>query len=121
MAEPDHSPLKGLPDPYRKLVEAVHDYAIFLLDPQGTVVTWNAGAQEIKGYAPGEILGRHFSIFYPAEAKARKWPETELEIAAAKGRLEDEGWRVRKDGTQFWASVVITALVEQGTLRGFAK
>src|SRR4051812_5015687 len=109
-------------DPFRLLVETVLDYAIFLLDPGGRVITWNAGAQTIKGYAPHEIIGRHMSVFYPEEAKARKWPELELQMAAAKGRFEDEGWRVRKDGTLFWANVIITALRdEQGQLRAFAK
>jgi PAS domain S-box-containing protein len=109
-------------DPYRLLVESVLDYAIFLLDPSGRVVSWNAGAQSIKGYAAHEIIGRHFSVFYPEEAKARKWPELELQMAAAKGRFEDEGWRLRKDGSTFWANVIITALKdEQGRLRGFAK
>ena len=114
--------LEGIPDPFRKLVESVNDYAIFLLDPKGHVVSWNPGAQNIKGYEAAEILGRHFSIFYPEEARARRWPDTELEIARAKGRVEDEGWRLRKDGTPFWASVVITALHDDdGNIRGFAK
>src|SRR4051812_21599613 len=109
-------------DPYRLLVESVLDYAIFLLDQAGHVVSWNAGAQSIKGHAAHEIIGRHFSVFYPEEAKARKWPELELQMAAAKGRFEDEGWRLRKDGTAFWANVIITALKDaQGRLRGFAK
>jgi PAS domain S-box-containing protein len=109
-------------DPYRLLVQSVLDYAIFLLDPSGRVVSWNAGAQSIKGYAAHEIIGRHISVFYPEEARARKWPELELQMAAAKGRFEDEGWRLRKDGSPFWANVIITALKdEQGRLRGFAK
>ena len=93
-----------------------------MLDPEGRVVTWNAGAERLKGYAAGEIVGQHFSRFYPPEAVARGWPAEELRRAAAEGRVEDEGWRVRKDGSRFWANVVITALRdESGTLRGFGK
>jgi PAS domain S-box-containing protein len=114
--------IPGLPDPFRRLVESVRDYAIFLLDRTGHVVTWNMGAEHLKGYAAHEIVGRHFSTFYTDEARARKWPEQELEMAAAKGHFEDEGWRVRKDGTLFWANVIITALKDdRGVLRGFAK
>src|SRR6185295_12949327 len=90
--------------------------------PDGRVASWNAGAQRIKGYAPEEIIGRHFSRFYPPEDVAAGKPDRELEIAAAQGRLEDEGWRVRKDGSRFWANVIITALRgPDGALRGFAK
>ncbi|HXT60179.1 MAG TPA: PAS domain S-box protein [Pirellulales bacterium] len=107
---------------FRLLVEGVTDYAIFMLDPEGRIVTWNAGAQRLKGYAADEIVGQHFSRFYPAEAVARGWPAEELRRAASEGRVEDEGWRVRKDGTKFWANVVITALRdENGALLGFAK
>jgi PAS domain S-box-containing protein len=107
---------------FRLIVEGVKDYAIFMLDPTGHVATWNAGAERLKGYAAREIIGRHFSTFYPEEAVARGWPDEELRRAVAEGRFEDEGWRVRKDGTQFWANVVITALRDEaGTLRGFAK
>jgi PAS domain S-box-containing protein len=107
---------------FRLLVDSVRDYAIFILTPEGRVATWNAGAQAIKGYAAHEIIGEHFSRFYEAEAIARGWPEHELGIAKAEGRFEDEGWRVRKDGTKFWASVIITALfAPDGELRGFAK
>src|SRR3954469_16478569 len=114
--------IPGLPDPFRRLVESVRDYAIFLLDTTGHILSWNAGAEHLKGYAAPEIVGRHFSVFYPEEARARKWPEQELEMAMAQGRFEDEGWRVRKDGTLFWANVIITALKDdRGTLRGFAK
>jgi PAS domain S-box-containing protein len=114
--------IPGLPDPFRRLVESVRDYAIFLLDPTGHIVSWNAGAEHLKGYSAPEIVGRHFSTFYTDEARGRKWPEQELEMAAAQGRFEDEGWRVRKDGTLFWANVIITALKDdRGTLRGFAK
>jgi PAS domain S-box-containing protein len=107
---------------FRLVVEAVRDYAIFMLDPQGTVVSWNAGAERFKGYRAEEIIGQHFSRFYPEEDKARSWPQQELAHAATHGVAKDEGWRVRKDGTRFWASVVITALRdEQGRLRGFSK
>jgi len=109
-------------DLYRILVESVEDYAIFALDPTGHIVSWNPGAHRFKGYTASEIIGRHFSIFYPAEDLLARKPETELKIAASVGRLEDEGWRVRKDGTQFWANVVITALhAPDGELIGFAK
>src|SRR3954466_13495855 len=104
------------------LVETVADYAIFALDPNGYVVSWNPGAQRFKGYTAPEIIGKHFSVFYPPEDLAVNKPQIELEIAAEVGRLEDEGWRVRKDGTQFWANVIITALRgADGELVGFAK
>ncbi len=107
---------------FQLLVSSVRDYAIFMLDPQGNVASWNSGAQLIKGYRPEEIIGRHFSTFYPEEDKRNGKPERELEIAKEQGSVEDEGWRVRKDGTQFWAFVVITAVYDShGTLRGFAK
>jgi PAS domain S-box-containing protein len=107
---------------FRLLVEGTRDYAIFLLDPGGNVVSWNPGAERIKGYRADEIIGRHFSCFYPPEAVAARWPEHELERAAAEGRFEDEGWRVRKDGSKFWANVVITALRDEaGNLQGFSK
>ena len=98
------------PDLYRALVETVRDYAIFVLDPEGCVLTWNLGAQALKGYTKEEIIGKHFSTFYPPEAVESRWPERELELAEKEGRFTDEGWRVRKDGTTFWASVTITAL-----------
>ena len=98
------------------------DYAIFMLDPGGHIISWNEGAQRLKGYAESDIVGQHFSIFYPQAARDSKWPEYELEVAAREGRFEDEGWRVRKDGSQFWANVVITAMRDaSGELRGFAK
>ena len=104
------------------LVETVDDYAIFALDPNGFVVSWNPGAQRFKGYTAAEIIGRHFSVFYPEEDLAARKPQIELEIAQSVGRLEDEGWRVRKDGSRFWANVVITALRSpDGELVGFAK
>jgi PAS domain S-box-containing protein len=107
---------------FRLLVEGVRDYAIFLLDPHGRIATWNAGAERIKGYPAHEIIGQHFSRFYPPEALARDWPAEELRRATVDGRFEDEGWRVRKDGTRFWANVVITAIRDpQGELFGFAK
>jgi len=107
---------------FRLLVASVKDYAIFLLDPEGHITTWNAGAQRIKGYAPEEIIGRHFSAFYPEEDRRDQKPERELEIAKQYGSVEDEGWRIRKDGTRFWANVIITAVHdEHGKLRGFAK
>ncbi len=107
---------------FRHMVEGVQDYAIFMLDPHGNVATWNAGAERIKQYKAEEIIGQHFSKFYPQEALDRGWPAHELMVAAAEGRFEDEGWRVRKDGSQFWANVVITAITDgQGRLLGFTK
>jgi len=107
---------------FRLLVDSVQDYAIFLLDAGGNVATWNDGARNIKGYEPEEIVGRHFSAFYPPEDIARGKPQRELEMAARTGRVEDEGWRIRKDSTRFWANVVITALHDtHGNLIGFAK
>ena len=107
---------------FRLLVENVRDYAIFMLDTEGNVSTWNAGAKLIKGYEAEEIIGRHFSAFYPDDVVASGWPARELELALAEGRVQDEGWRVRKDGSRFWASVTITALFEpDGAHLGFAK
>jgi PAS domain S-box-containing protein len=107
---------------FRLLVEGVKDYAIFLLDPNGSILTWNAGAQHLKQYAPEEIIGKHFSVFYPPEDLACDKPAFELRETVREGRFEDEGFRVRKDGTRFWANVVLTALRdESGELRGFAK
>ncbi|HKN54604.1 MAG TPA: PAS domain S-box protein, partial [Amycolatopsis sp.] len=107
---------------FRLLVQGVLDYAIFMLDPAGNISSWNAGAKRIKGWSADEIIGQHFSVFYPPEDVAAGKPAWELEVAVAEGRLEDEGWRVRKDGTRFWANVVITALWDDnGELRGFAK
>jgi rsbT co-antagonist protein RsbR len=106
----------------RLLVESISDYAIITLDTQGLVTSWNRGAERIKGYRPGEIIGRHFSCFYLQDKIEAGFPEQELEIAATKGQFEDEGWRVRKDGSRFWANVVVTALRDQsGTLLGFGK
>jgi PAS domain S-box-containing protein len=104
------------------LIDSVRDYAIFVLDPEGRVLTWNPGAQALKGYTREEIIGQHFSKFYPDEAVQSGWPTRELQLAEKEGRFSDEGWRLRKDGTTFWASVVITALrSEDGKLAGFAK
>src|SRR5688572_3364283 len=107
---------------FRLLVDGVTDYAIFMLDPQGFVASWSAGAEKIKGYAADEIIGRHFSVFYPKELVERGWPQEELALTLRLGRFEDEGWRLRKDGTRFWANVVITALYDDmGRHRGFSK
>jgi PAS domain S-box-containing protein len=109
-------------DPFRVLVETVKDYAIFMLDRDGRVRSWNLGAQIIKGYAPSEIIGRPISLFYTPEDRQSDLPRRLLEQAAHAGRVEDEGWRVRKDGTRFWADVIITALYDPaGELSGFAK
>jgi PAS domain S-box-containing protein len=115
---------KDLVDPglYQLLVEQTRDYALFILDRDGRIMTWNLGAQRLKGYAPEEIIGRHFSTFYTREAIDSGWPQHELKVAAAEGHFEDEGWRVRKDGSRFWANVVLTALRdENGKLLGFSK
>src|SRR4051794_3469865 len=116
-------PVKGEPtDLFRLLVDSVRDYAIFLLDSRGYIRSWNTGAQRIKGYTSSEIIGKHFSIFYPATDIRRGKPDYELRVAVEEGRYEEEGWRVRKDGSRFWANVVITALRDAtGTLVGFAK
>ena len=107
---------------YRLLVESVRDYAIFALDPAGHILTWNPGAQRFKGYTAEEIIGKHFSIFYPQSKIDEGHPDYELRVAAAEGRFEEEGWRLRKDGSRFWANVVITALRgPNGELVGFAK
>jgi PAS domain S-box-containing protein len=107
---------------FRLLVEGVHDYAIFMLDREGNVASWNPGAEKNKGYSADEIIGRHFSVFYPPDVAASGWPEEELELALERGSFEDEGWRLRKDGSRFWASVVITALRDHaGHHIGFAK
>ncbi len=107
---------------YQLMVDAVKDYAIFMLDPAGYIASWNQGARKIKGYEANEIIGRHFSVFYTHDANAIGHPQRELELATQEGRFEEEGWRVRKDGSLFWASVVITAVRdEHGELVGFAK
>jgi PAS domain S-box-containing protein len=107
---------------FRVLVESTTDHAIIMLDPQGHVVSWNAGAQRIKGYRAEEIVGQHFSRFYTEEDVRQGKPAQELQVAVAEGRCEHEGWRVRKDGSRFWADTVITALREEdGSLKGFSK
>src|SRR5262249_10295491 len=112
--------LRQSEEAFRLTVSAVRDYAIFLLDSTGHVLTWNDGAERIKGYRASEIIGQHFSVFYPEEAKERV--PAELVYACEHGRYEEEGWRVRKDGTQFWASVSITPVHDvDGSLRGFVK
>lgn len=114
--------LQASEERFRLLISGVRDYAIFALDPEGRVASWNAGAERIKGYRAEEILGRHFTCFYPPEALEQGLPEKELRVAASEGRSEDEGWRVRKDGSRFWANTVITALKDEaGNLRGFSK
>nr|WP_064246770.1 PAS domain-containing sensor histidine kinase [Rhizobium leguminosarum]OAP95523.1 hybrid sensor histidine kinase/response regulator [Rhizobium leguminosarum] len=107
---------------FRRLVQGVSDYAIYMLDPNGNVSSWNFGAERIKGYRPQEIIGRHFSTFYTPQDREAGLPETALGIARAEGRFEREGWRVRKDGTRFWASIVIDAIRDdEGDVLGFAK
>ncbi len=107
---------------FRLLVDAVQDYAIFMLDVQGHISSWNTGAQRIKGYAVSEIIGKHFSVFYTEEDLRAGKPARDLEIAAREGRFEDEGWRLRKDGSRFWANVIISAIRdESGRLIGFGK
>ena len=114
--------LRSSEERFRLLVESVRDYAIFMLDPSGHITSWNQGAERIKGYRADEIIGRHFSAFYRPEDVAAGVPARGLAVAQQEGRFEAEGWRVRKDGTLFWANVVITALRDEaGELRGFAK
>lgn len=112
----------GSEESFRLLVDSVRDYAIVMIDPNGRIVTWTRGAERIKGWTRDEIVGKDFSCFYPPESVERGQPQQELETASQEGRFEDEGWRVRKDGSRFWANVIITALRSpDGTLRGFAK
>src|SRR5688572_20628305 len=122
-AVPDHPVTRELRESeerFKLLVESVGDYAIFMLDQSGTIISWNVGAARIKGYTADEVIGRNFAIFYPPEDLHK--PPAELKEAITRGRLEDEGWRVRKNGERFWANVVITALFDdRGRLRGFAK
>src|SRR5512141_1265976 len=107
---------------FRLLVECVQDYAIFMLDARGYVATWNVGAERIKGYAASEIIGQHFSVFYPPEDIAAGKPARELVEAERDSRFEDEGWRIRKDGTPVWADVVFPAIRDSsGARRGFGK
>src|SRR5690349_13268334 len=114
---------KGISDdPFQLLVQSILDYAIYMLDPNGFVTSWNAGAERIKGFQTEEILGKHFSTFYTEEDRAAEMPQKVLEIARREGRFEGEGWRVRKDGSRFWASVVVDRINgEDGELVGFAK
>jgi len=106
----------------RLLVSSVKDYAIIMLDPEGRVLTWSPAAERLKGYKESEIIGQHFSRFYPKEDIEKGKIERELKVATEEGRYEDEGWRVRKDGTKFWANVILTALRDsEGRLRGFGK
>src|SRR5256885_779910 len=124
MAMPDQpaAPARDTAHSFRLLVDGVRDYAIFMLDGAGRVLTWNTGAEAIKGYAAEDILGQHFSVFYPAEAVARGEPQAHLDVALREGRVEDEGWRVRKDGSRFWADAIITAIRDAaGVLIGFGK
>jgi len=114
--------LRDSEERFRLLVQGVQEYAIFQLDPMGHVVSWNAGAERLKGYASEEIIGKHFSVFYPQEDLVNSKPRHILAKAVQLGQSEDEGWRIRKDGSRFWASVVITALRDpKGSLLGFAK
>jgi PAS domain S-box-containing protein len=109
-------------DAFKLLVEGAGEYAVFTLSPSGIVSTWNRGAERIKGYQRDEIIGQHFSVFYPAGEREAGLPDQELETAVAEGRVVAEGWRVRRDGSQFWAHVIITPLWDgAGRLRGFAK
>lgn len=107
---------------YRILVEAITDYAVYMLDSNGTVTSWNAGAQKIKGYEPAEIIGQHFSRFYTPEDRQAGLPGRALDIAAREGKFEAEGWQVRRDGSRFWTHVVIDAIRDaSGKLIGYAK
>src|SRR5579863_10242557 len=107
---------------YKLLVSSIVDYAIFMLDPTGRVVSWNAGAERFKGYRPDEIIGQHFSKFYTPEDRADDLPSRALATAAREGKFESEGWRVRKDGSRFWAHVVIDPIrAPDGELTGYAK
>jgi PAS domain S-box-containing protein len=109
-------------DAFRLLVEGANEYAVFTLSPSGVISTWNRGAERIKGYHRDEIVGQHFSVFYPDDQRQAGVPEQELRDAVAQGRAATEGWRVRRDGSQFWANVIITPLWDgAGRLRGFAK
>jgi len=118
----DAAKLRQTEERFRLLVESVKDHAIFMLDPEGCVASWNSGAEQIKGYRADEIIGQHFSRFYSQEDVEQRKPEQELEVARAHGHCENEGWRVRKDGSRFWANSVITALKDdEGKLQGFVK
>jgi PAS domain S-box-containing protein len=115
-------PLPATDDLFRVLVDSVRDYCIFAIAPDGRIATWNQGARSIKGYAPGEIIGQHYEVFFTPEDRADGRPQRMLDEAARSGTAHDEGWRQRKDGTRFWADATLTALRgDDGTLRGFAK
>jgi PAS domain S-box-containing protein len=119
---PSVSQFLGSEESYRLMVDSVIDYAIIMIDKEGKVASWNAGAERLKGYRPEEIIGQHFSRFYTPEAIAAGMPDKELRMASEAGRFEDEGWRLRQDGTRFWANVIITALRDkEGVIRGFSK
>jgi PAS domain S-box-containing protein len=117
----NHRLAAALEEPYQLLMEAVEEYAIFVLDPGGTVTTWNAGARRIKGYSEAEIVGRNYSVFFIDDDVLDGKPQRLLADATADGHAVDEGWRVRKDGSRFWANIVITALYDNDDLYGFAK
>jgi len=108
-------------DQFRLMIEAVVDYAIYMLDPEGRIVNWNTGAQRLKGYSEAEVIGRHYSMFFTEDAIRAGKPQQELEQAKLNGRYEEEGWRVRKIGRQFWANVVLTPIYHHGVLRGYVK
>ena len=115
-----HKP--DFPSSAERLVAAIHDYAIYMLTPSGHIATWNAGAQRFKGYSANEIIGQHFGTFHTTEDRAAGFPDKALKVAAAQGKYECEGWRMRKDGARFWASVVIDPIFgDDGELLGFAK
>ena len=119
---PSVSQFLGSEESYRLMVDSVIDYAIIMIDKEGKVASWNAGAERLKGYRPEDIIGQHFSRFYTPEAIEAGLPEKELRMASEGGRFEDEGWRLRQDGTRFWANVVMTALRDKtGVIRGFSK
>src|SRR5438094_209673 len=114
--------LKPGEEEFRLLVESIKDYAIFMIDATGHILSWNKGAEKIKGYSASEVLGKHISIFYTEQEIQKGEPENNLKKTKEKGRFETENWRVRKDGSRFWADIVFTALYdEQGNLKGFAK
>jgi PAS domain S-box-containing protein len=120
--EPIRRSLKAPDFYFLQLVDAVSDYAVFLLDSHGIVISWNKGAERTNGYKAEEIIGQHFSIFFPPEAIKKDWPQYELAIAKAEGRFEEQGWRFRKDRSQFWANVSITTIKdEKGKPNGFLK
>ena len=108
-------------DQFRLMIEAVVDYAIYMLDPEGRIMNWNTGAQRLKGYSEAEVIGRHYSMFFTEDAIRAGKPQQELEQAKLNGRYEEEGWRIRKIGPQFWANVVLTPIYHHGVLRGYVK